>query len=1045
MKSSPVLLAQKAMSGGYLMKTAEFKAKQASARAYAAVLRAEQDAVEQEILKAAPSAKIHRRFTNLLNAMTVEAGPEEQTQWASLPGVAYIAPVCTVKPMLTKSVTLVHLPEAWELLGGGEKAGEGVYIAIIDTGVDVTHPAFDDEGFVMPDGFPKGNASFTNNKIIAAHVFPPNGRNKGDTTLFDREGHGTDVSSIAAANFNVDSPLGPLSGGAPKAYLGNYKVFTLSSGADSDQIVAAVEQAVEDGADVINLSLGSDVFGDPQHDPQILSLRNAVDLGAVVVVAGGNSGKDYTIGNPAQAEEAITVGAVTNRHAPSASTDDFEASFYLGLSVIVEGETVLSDAQAIFGGGGSSFTAPYIGTFPIKDLDLMDGGSYGGSGDGLFCADVSLPAPLNAWLLVQRGDCLFADKVKRAQAAGANGVIFMDNKDAAGDQPGVEGSSLPSMMISKSAGKTIKDALKDGLDVKIDIHSLKLNSSSSTPSHMASYSSEGPTAEYLLKPDLSAVGHSLFGATQNDDTTQSTFAASGFYWYAGTSMASPQVAGIAALIRQEHPDWPPAWIKSVLVTNANRSIYKASPSNSLAAIVECGGGLADANAASEADTVVVPSILSLGKYMLYSKETAAKPFTIVNVSDRECEYALTRDSSENTIQTVLSEDRFTIAPGGKKEIRVSFIIPSSLASGDHESNLLLKNETTGKTYPIPFWVRTEPVNQPSGNILLVDDDEGESYQTFYQEALTTAGYSYSTWDVKTIGEYPTLNYLSAFRTVVWFLSTSSLNSYDQSTDAGYEKYVTAYNSRHLFESAMMLYLTGGGTLFLTGQDFLDDKEEAAFPQEILGVEMADHDHGANTIQGFPENTIFSEIGNINLSYPGNFENFPDLIAPIASRGIATSAFYANGNKNNVVGVTIETSGYRAIFLAFPLELSTSTSEAATIIQKGLQWLEEAESASPRLTRITPDTIDLSQNSGPVPIAIEGDGFFFANGYRAYLDFATIDRLQRVDSHSLSGEAPAGLQPGVYTLKVQTGDGRRLQLENALTVVANNAISDWSLF
>ncbi len=281
--SPPVLLHQKQVSGGASIRSAQFKAMKSEAQNYERVLVAQQNSLEREIYEIDNTAKVYHRFNQVVNALTVEIDSAKWDAMRSLPGVAYVAPNRKVKPLLTNSDDLMNLPEAFEQFNGGEDAGAGIFIAIIDTGIDVTHPALRSDGYSYPDGFPKGEADFTTPKVIAARVFPPSSGNQGDTSMYDHYGHGTNVATCAAANFNVDSPLGVLSGVAPKAYLGNYKVFT-SDSSDNSQIIDAIESAVSDGADVINLSLGSDIFGDLQYDLQVMAVKNAIDLGVVVVI-----------------------------------------------------------------------------------------------------------------------------------------------------------------------------------------------------------------------------------------------------------------------------------------------------------------------------------------------------------------------------------------------------------------------------------------------------------------------------------------------------------------------------------------------------------------------------------------------------------------------------------------------------------------------------------------------------------------------------------------------------------------------------------------
>ncbi len=1045
LKSAPVLMMQKSLGGGAPINSPEFKAKQAQARRYATTLQAEQNVVLGQIKSIDPNAVVLYQYTDLVNALAVQMASDHIEWLKNIPEVAYIAPIRRARLSLTNSPQIVQLPQAWEGLGGQDLAGEGVLIAVVDTGIDVTHPSFRDDGFTYPEGYPIGNPLFTNKKVIVNRVFEfVGGGNDSDLTPFDRSGHGTNVASIAASNGNVDSPLGFISGAAPNAYLGAYKVITDNLvSTSSNQIIAGVEEAVKDGADVINLSLGIPLFADPQHDLVIQAVRNASDLGVVVVAAAGNAGRGFAIDNPAQAEEVIAVGSVTNSHRQNALTETLILSF----SVFIENELVIENTDAAFGNGGTDFIHPIVGKFPIKDMDLLDGGGYGGLDDGLLCSNVNLSNPINSWLLVQRGDCNFSDKVDRAQSLGAHGVVFMDDQTISPseniDRPKVSNTSLPSMMIRREIGQTIKDALADGLEVKIEIEGEDINASMATADRMSTFSSIGPSVDYKLKPDLVAIGEQSYGATQNDDTTQGHFSASGFDWFSGTSMATPQVAGIAALFKQKYPDWPVQWIKSALMLGTDRNVF-TSAGTSRASILHRGTGRVNANIALKVDTVVTPASIGLGKYMMYNDEETVEFITVTNVSGQTCDYTLDKPSDNSAINIQLSETSFTLDAGERELIPITFRLLKTSARRDYSDDFVLNNETTGFSYRIPYWVRLMPVLPSDKDVLFVDDDDGATWESFYSARLNEANMSHLSWEVNAIGEYPTQNYMSQFKTVLWVLSQKSLNSI---TDENSVEYAQEFNPRHLFEMELMQYLMSGGSLFLTGQDYFDDKETAVFSQEILGVQMVVRDYGADKVEGHPISPVFSGIGEVFFSFPSGFDNFPDYISPLESRDIATPAFFTEDNPSINMGVTIDTDVYRAVFLAFPMEVFTSDIDATLILKKGIEWLQEKEPVLPALQSVEPDTIQLSEVSGSFSLSINGQGFTFGEGYRAYLDHIPVRDLSRHSNSLLRGEVMVDdLKPGIYNLRVQTGDGKNHWLEDAVTVKnnPNSEIKDWSM-
>src|SRR5207302_661965 len=198
--------------------------------------------------------------------------------------------------------------------------GNGIKIGIIDDGIDQTHPYFRAHGYRFPRGFPKGQRAFTTAKVIVARAFTPRSptwryaHRPFDPLLSD---HATHVAGIAAGNYGTFAESTRISGVAPKAYLGNYKALSIPTGTgyglngNSPEIVAAIEAAVRDGMDVINLSLGETEI-EPSRDIVARALDGAAAAGVVPVVAAGNDFSGFgagTVLSPASSERAITVAA----------------------------------------------------------------------------------------------------------------------------------------------------------------------------------------------------------------------------------------------------------------------------------------------------------------------------------------------------------------------------------------------------------------------------------------------------------------------------------------------------------------------------------------------------------------------------------------------------------------------------------------------------------------------------------------------------------------------------------------------------------------
>ena len=297
-----------------------------SSRSYLARLQRAQAAAVVELKRAIPSARVSRRYQVVLNGLAVELPARRLVDLTRLSFVDRLYPSVRFTLALNESPSLIGAPALSAATGA---RGEGVKIAVIDDGVDQSHPFFDSTGYTYPAGYPKGGRRWTTPRVIVARAFPGPGAGRKGRLPVDRDAsfHGTHVAGIAAGKSGTSSPGGRthqptanLSGVAPRAYIGNYRVFTIPTGVghvgNTPELVAAFEAAVRDGMDVINLSGGS-AETDPPNDALVEAARNAAAAGVVPVIAAGNSRDDFgfgTVGSPGTAPEAITVGAVSNTH-----------------------------------------------------------------------------------------------------------------------------------------------------------------------------------------------------------------------------------------------------------------------------------------------------------------------------------------------------------------------------------------------------------------------------------------------------------------------------------------------------------------------------------------------------------------------------------------------------------------------------------------------------------------------------------------------------------------------------------------------------------
>jgi subtilisin family serine protease len=264
------------------------------------------------------------RYRVVLDGLAVLVPRSQLGRLAAMPGVAKVWPNIAYRPLLDRSPQLIGADQMWGA-PSFSTAGNGIKIGIIDDGIDQAHPFFNPSGYTMPPGFPKGNRSFTTAKVIAARAFPaPETTWKYAKLPFDpsQSDHATHVAGIAAGDFTQGAVAGrgPLSGVAPRAYLGNYKVLTYPTAnfglnGNAPELAAGIEAAVKDGMDVINLSLGEAEI-EPSRDLVVAAINAAADAGVVPAVAAGNDFEDFgrgSVDSPGSAAKAITAAAVTKQ------------------------------------------------------------------------------------------------------------------------------------------------------------------------------------------------------------------------------------------------------------------------------------------------------------------------------------------------------------------------------------------------------------------------------------------------------------------------------------------------------------------------------------------------------------------------------------------------------------------------------------------------------------------------------------------------------------------------------------------------------------
>jgi subtilisin family serine protease len=349
---------------------------------YLRSLAGAQRALQNRIQSALPQANVRWHYSIVLDALAVDLPTSEVSRLSSLPGVAQVYPSVRyhalggAAPALYQTPVLIGAPALWG--PNLTTAGNGMKIGIIDDGVNQTHPFLSPAGFAMPAGFPKGNTGFTTAKVIVARAYPPASPKYANANLpFDptQSEHATHVAGIAAGDHGVTASGGvTVSGIAPKAYLGNYKVLTIPTvsgvGLDgnSPEIAKGIEAAVADGMDVINLSLGEPEI-EISRDIVVKAIDGAAAAGVVPAIAAGNDFDGFgrgSVGSPGTAPAAITAAAVTKTKviASFSSGGPTPVSLQMKPDVSAPGVAVLSSIPAREGlwaeWSGTSMASPHV-------------------------------------------------------------------------------------------------------------------------------------------------------------------------------------------------------------------------------------------------------------------------------------------------------------------------------------------------------------------------------------------------------------------------------------------------------------------------------------------------------------------------------------------------------------------------------------------------------------------------------------------------------------------------------------------------------------
>ena len=588
--------------------------------------------------------KVTRSYSKVWNGVAVKADDKHVNELVKAKGVKAVFPVLTArrpkepqgkdkKPSTDVSGDLTGVPQARNKMG---LTGKGVKIGIIDTGIDIDHPAFGGSG-------KPGSSKFPTKKVVAGYDFVGDKFNADitarnydpnpvpDSVPDDCAGHGTHVASIAAGNDTAKK----FKGIAPDAQLGAYRIFGCGDepGTSDDLILAAMERAAADGMDVVNMSMGTSFMSWPNY-PTAVGADNMADSGIVVTAAAGNSGTNgiFSSDTPSVGRKVMSVGSVESGQYPWATFKGPD-----GKLVPYESAHGSIDAPE----QGKMEVATYPEGKKAGGIDL-DGTPFNGKA-----------------VLIPREDYNAHKKTIAAQKDGAAAVIVYDNSK--NDNPsfidtyGNPTPKIPTVIITQAEGKKLEAAVAAGsASIEWTNEALFLPSSED-PGASSFSSSYGLSADLTTKPDVMAPGGDIYAAIPISKQGDKGYTA-----YSGTSMAAPHAAGASALVLQSNTTLNPNEVRTVLQNSAkplplhNPEKKDIQPSAKAkepihlqgAGLINVAAAASQAHSYAKMDSKADPSTVSPSKISLGDTDSnEPTQVSIANRSNKEVTYELSSDTS----------------------------------------------------------------------------------------------------------------------------------------------------------------------------------------------------------------------------------------------------------------------------------------------------------------------------------------------------------------------------------------------------------------
>ncbi|HEY3714366.1 MAG TPA: S8 family serine peptidase [Jatrophihabitantaceae bacterium] len=596
--------------------------------------------------------KITHDFTQALNAVAVTTDAAGAARLRAVPGVAAVYPDQAMHASVDADVSLINAPQVWQTRDslGKPVEGGGETVAVVDTGIDYTHPD-------LGGGFGRGY------KVVGGYDFV-----NGDADPMDDNGHGTHVAGIVAGE-------GTRTGVAPKAELTAYKVLDSSGNGYESTVIAGLEAAVATDnphrADIVNMSLSGPSTVD---DPLEQASENAIHAGVVVVAAAGNDGPgESTVGSPAEAPDVLAVGAsISGIEIPT-------------ISVTTPVQHALS-VQRLDLSANPPATP--------RNLDLIDVGNGQPSDyDGVDATGKAVLVSYNAFLLTQA--------LLTAEQHGAAAVLLSTPNyySGTGTQPGPlpdvaagtpddpDKLDIVATVITGTDATDLRQWLGDGA-----VH-IRVGGADATD-EIAAFSAHGPAPHsYALKPDLVApgveIGSTWPGGQYRDDS--------------GTSMAAPHVAGAAALLREAHPTWTATQVGAALTGGAKLLPgYDATTQ---------GAGRLDVAAADRVTVLPDQRVANLGLADLrHPSVTATTTVTFTNVSTKSQLLRLDAQPAAGSAgHAFVTPAVAWLAPGKRLTARLTVTGPKPSESADL-TGWVRATASGSPTVSVPYLLAVRPLD-----------------------------------------------------------------------------------------------------------------------------------------------------------------------------------------------------------------------------------------------------------------------------------------------------------------------------------------------